>query len=83
MIFLKGLSYLIKIRKYLGKEFFILKRKLNWYFGDKDFALIDKQDIYIFASGMKSKRLKYLTASQTDQFVFTQLQFIPVDGNHF
>ena len=31
-----------KIRKYLGKEFFILKRKLNWYFGDKDFALIDK-----------------------------------------
>ncbi len=29
------------LRKYLGKEFFIVKRQVNWLFGDNNFAKVD------------------------------------------
>jgi vancomycin resistance protein VanW len=33
------------IRKYLGKEFFILKRQLHWLFGNESFAKVDSKII--------------------------------------
>ena len=32
------------LRQILGKEYFILKRKLNWYFGDKSWAKSKQND---------------------------------------
>ncbi len=31
------------LRKFLGKEFFIVKRKLNWLIGKNDFAIVDRK----------------------------------------
>ena len=28
------------LRKYLGKEFFIFKRRMNWLFGENNFAKV-------------------------------------------
>ncbi len=34
------------LRKFLGKEFFIVKRNLNWLFGDNNFAKVDTKITY-------------------------------------
>lgn len=34
------------LRKFLGKEFFIVKRKVNWLFGDNNFAKVDTKVKY-------------------------------------
>ena len=34
------------LRKLLGKEFFIIKRKVNWLFGDNNFAKVDSEISY-------------------------------------
>lgn len=38
-----------KLRKFLGKEFFIVKRHFNWYFGKKSFARVDHQTQFEFS----------------------------------
>lgn len=34
------------LRKFLGKEFFIIKRQFNWLFGNNNFAKVDKNVMY-------------------------------------
>lgn len=35
-----------KLRKFLGKEYFILKRRMNWYFGNNNFAKVNTKTVY-------------------------------------
>lgn len=35
-----------ELRKFLGKEYFILKRQLRWYFGSESFAKVDANRVF-------------------------------------
>ncbi len=38
-----------RIRKFLGKEYFILKRKLKWYFGNTNYSAVNTHSVFDFS----------------------------------
>ncbi len=57
-----------KLRKFLGKEFFIVKRHFKWYFGKKSFARVDHQTQFEF-SLIKHKSLLLRPLKDVDMYL--------------